>query len=63
MSAFQTITARVVRSTALSEFTKHIEFEASAERFGFVPGQWLSLKQTNPEGEEITRGISTNSSG
>jgi len=58
MSAFQTITARVVRSTALSEFTKHIEFEASAERFGFVPGQWLSLKQTNPEGEEITRAYS-----
>jgi ferredoxin-NADP reductase len=58
MAPFQTITARLVRSNVLSEFTKHIEFEVTAAQFGFVPGQWLSLKQTNPEGEEITRAYS-----
>jgi ferredoxin-NADP reductase len=56
---FQTLTARLVRSTALSEFTKHLEFEVeSAPKFGFVPGQWLSLKQTKPDGEELTRAYS-----
>jgi ferredoxin-NADP reductase len=58
MNSYQTIKARLVRSRALSEFTKHIEFEVGAERFGFVPGQWLSLKQKSPEGEEITRAYS-----
>jgi len=27
-------------------------------RFGFVAGQWLSFKQTNPDGEELTRAYS-----
>jgi len=27
-------------------------------RFGFVPGQWLSLKTNKPDGEEITRAYS-----
>lgn len=27
-------------------------------RFGFVPGQWLSLKQAKPDGEELTRAYS-----
>jgi ferredoxin-NADP reductase len=58
MSSFQTINARLVQSRALSEFTKHLEFEVAADRFGFVPGQWLSLKQVNAEGEEITRAYS-----
>ena len=56
---FQTVTARLARSTPLSGFTKHLEFEIeSAPKFGFVPGQWLSLKQTKPDNEELTRAYS-----
>jgi len=56
---FQTHTARLTQSTALSGFTKHLEFEVEAvTRFGFVPGQWLSLKHTKSDGEEITRAYS-----
>jgi len=59
MPQFKTLEARVLRSTALSEFTKHIEFEVSGvSHFGFVPGQWLSVKVTTPEGEEMTRAYS-----
>ena len=54
---FQSVAARLTRSTALSAFTKHLEFE-TAQKFGFVPGQWLSLKQTKPDGEELTRAYS-----
>jgi ferredoxin-NADP reductase len=57
--AFQNHTARLVDATSLSDFTKHLEFEITgAPRFGFVPGQWLSLKHTKPGGEEITRAYS-----
>jgi ferredoxin-NADP reductase len=57
--AFQTHTANLIRSNRLSEFTKHLEFEMeSVPHFGFVPGQWLSLKHTRPDGEEITRAYS-----
>lgn len=56
--AFQTYTARLSRSLPLSEFTKHLEFEIAAPRFGFVAGQWLSLKANKPDGEEITRAYS-----
>jgi ferredoxin-NADP reductase len=57
--AFQNHTARLVGATSLSDFTKHLEFEiAGMPRFGFVPGQWLSLKHTKPDGEEITRAYS-----
>jgi ferredoxin-NADP reductase len=58
VAQFQTITAHLTRSLALSEFTKHLEFEVDAPTFGFVPGQWLSLKQAKPDGEEITRAYS-----
>jgi ferredoxin-NADP reductase len=59
MASFQTFAARLMRSTALSELTKHIEFEMKAvPRFGFVAGQWLSFKATKPDGEEITRAYS-----
>jgi len=59
MSPFQTFTVRLVRSVALSEQTKHLEFQVpGAPRFGFVAGQWLSLKTNKPNGEEITRAYS-----
>lgn len=59
MTPFQTFTARLTRSVALSELTKHLEFEMQGlPRFGFVPGQWLSLKTNKPDGEEITRAYS-----
>ena len=59
MAQFQTLTGRLVRSEPLSEFTKHLEFEVeNVPRFGFVPGQWLSVKAQTPEGEEITRAYS-----
>ena len=57
--AFQTFTARLRRSTSLSELTKHLEFEMiGPPRFGFVAGQWLSFKANMPDGEEITRAYS-----
>ncbi|MGA9039976.1 MAG: FAD-dependent oxidoreductase [Terriglobales bacterium] len=57
--AFQTYTARLIRSLALSAYTKHLEFEMKGvPRFGFVAGQWLSLKHNQLDGEEITRAYS-----
>ncbi len=59
MTQFKTFSAQLLRSTALSEFTKHIELEVNGvSRFGFVPGQWLSVKATTPDGEEMTRAYS-----
>src|ERR1700730_3710360 len=59
MSPFQSFTARLVRSVALSAQTKNLDFELPGVcRFGFVPGQWLSLKTNQPDGEEITRAYS-----
>ena len=59
MVQFQGFAARLKESRSLSELTKHLEFEVeSATRFGFVPGQWISLKQFNSDGEEITRAYS-----
>ena len=59
MSPFPTLKARLVESRPLSAFTKHLEFEVQGtSRFGFVPGQWLSLKASTAEGEEITRAYS-----
>ncbi len=59
MAPFQNLAASLVTSTPLSDFTKHLEFEAEgAQHFGFVPGQWLSLTHTKPDGEEITRAYS-----
>ena len=56
---FQTFTARLVRSVALSELTKHLEFEMkNVPRFGFVAGQWLSFETNKPDGEEIVRAYS-----
>jgi ferredoxin-NADP reductase len=57
--AFQTLSARLARSASLSDYTRHLEFEVDGgAHFGFVPGQWLSLKHIKPDGEEITRAYS-----
>lgn len=59
MASFQTFTVRLTRSVPLSEPTWHLEFEVpELPRFGFVAGQWLSLKANKPDGEEITRAYS-----
>src|SRR5580765_5507471 len=59
MAQFQTLRALLIQSRSLSEFTKHLEFEVKdAARLGFVPGQWLSLKELTPGGAEITRAYS-----
>jgi ferredoxin-NADP reductase len=59
MAQFKTFEARVLRSTPLSEFTRHLELEVGGvSHFGFVPGQWLSVKANTPDGEEITRAYS-----
>ena len=55
---YQTFTAKLTSSTALSDLTKHLEFEMNVPRFGFVAGQWLSMKANMPDGEEITRAYS-----
>src|SRR6202051_1134629 len=59
MAKFKNFEARVGRSVALTEFTKHLELEVEGvSHFGFVPGQWLSVKTVTPEGEEMTRAYS-----
>ncbi len=59
MAQFKSFEARVLKSASLSEVTRHIELEVKGvPRFRFVPGQWLSVKATTPNGEEITRAYS-----
>jgi ferredoxin-NADP reductase len=59
MAAFKTYTAQLLRAHWLSEQTRHLEFEMKGvPRFGFVAGQWLSLKANKPDAEEITRAYS-----
>jgi ferredoxin-NADP reductase len=59
MSPFQHFVVRLARSKSLSEQTKHLEFEVPGQScFGFVAGQWLSLRANKPDGEEITRAYS-----
>jgi ferredoxin-NADP reductase len=63
MAQFRTFDAQLLRSIPLSEFTRHIELEVEGvSHFGFVPGQWLSVKANTPEGEEMTRAYSIASS-
>lgn len=55
----QLLTARLARSISLSGATKHLEFQVeSIERFDFVPGQFVSIKQRKPDGKEHTRAYS-----
>jgi ferredoxin-NADP reductase len=59
MAQFQTLTARLLGSRPLSDYTKHLEFEVNGSpRFGFVAGQWLSVRTNMPDGEEMTRAYS-----
>src|SRR5207248_10172302 len=59
MAAFQTFTARLLKTTSLSEQTKHLDFELRGiPRFGFVAGQWLSFQTNKPDGEETSRAYS-----
>src|ERR1035437_8196514 len=59
MAQLKTFGARLLRSVPLSELTKHLELEVNGvTRFGFVPRQWLSVKATTPDGEEMTRAYS-----
>jgi ferredoxin-NADP reductase len=59
MAQFQTFQARLLHSLALSDFTRHLEFEVDGVTgFDFVPGQWISVKANTSEDEEITRAYS-----
>jgi ferredoxin-NADP reductase len=59
MAQFRTLRASLIQSTALSAYTRHIEFEVRGiPRLDFVPGQWLSLTASKPDGEEMTRAYS-----
>ena len=59
MGRFQSISARLVASTALSAETRHLDFEVTSEpRLGFVPGQWLSVTVDPPDGNPVTRAYS-----
>ena len=56
--SLRTFTIRLTSSTPLTELTRHLEFEVpGTDRFGFVPGQWLSLRAQH-NGNEITRAYS-----
>ncbi|MGE0406892.1 MAG: ferredoxin--NADP reductase [Candidatus Korobacteraceae bacterium] len=58
MSEKQLLTARLVRSVALSDVTWHLKFEVlEVPQFDFVAGQFVSLKAEH-DGREITRAYS-----
>jgi len=51
--------ARLTRGINLSDRTKHLEFELlSHERFDFVPGQFVSVREPRPDGKLVTRAYS-----
>jgi ferredoxin-NADP reductase len=55
----QIFTARINRSVFLSEQTKHLELAVEGlDEFRFTPGQFVSIKQTKPDGKEHTRAYS-----
>jgi ferredoxin-NADP reductase len=54
-----TQTARLIRSIALSDATKHLEFAVQGtDEFNFIPGQFVSIKQRKLDGKEHTRAYS-----
>jgi ferredoxin-NADP reductase len=56
MTPTQAFAARLTGSISLSAQVRHLEFEMKGlPNFRFVPGQWLSFKQRQMDGEEITR--------
>jgi ferredoxin-NADP reductase len=53
------LTARLTRSVALSEQTKHLEFTVEGvETFPFIPGQFVSIQEPKPDGKVHTRAYS-----
>jgi NAD(P)H-flavin reductase len=55
----QVFSARLKRSIALSNATKHLELEVEGvQEFNFVPGQFVSVKQSKADGKEHTRAYS-----
>ena len=53
------LSARLTRSVALSEQTKHLEFAVEGvETFPFVPGQFVSIQEPKPDGKVHTRAYS-----
>ena len=53
------LSARLARSTFLSEQTKHLEFAVEGvNEFHFSPGQFVSIQQLKPEGKVHTRAYS-----
>ncbi len=52
-------TARLTRSVVLSGKTKHLEFEVQGvERFDFMPGQFVSVREPKQDGKFVTRAYS-----
>jgi len=52
-------TARLLRSTFLSDQTKHLEFAVDGVgQFDFTPGQFVSIQQPKPDGKTHTRAYS-----
>jgi len=55
----QVFTARLAKSILLSPQTKHLELSVEGlDEFRFTPGQFVSIKQTMPNGKEHTRAYS-----
>ena len=53
------LSARLSRSSLLSDQTKHLEFVVEGgDAFPFAPGQFISVQQLKPEGKTHTRAYS-----
>ncbi|HEX8925914.1 MAG TPA: FAD-binding oxidoreductase [Terriglobales bacterium] len=53
------LTARLTKSVLLSEKTKHLEFEVEGvDRFDFVAGQFVSVREPKADGKFVTRAYS-----
>lgn len=53
------LSARLTRSLSLSDQTKHLEFTVEGGReFPFIPGQFVSILQSKPDGKSHTRAYS-----